>query len=274
MCCPCRRTLKGVVTDTMHWLCQVRTMHQRQVLRLCRHTTWVVTCLIYETPKTKRPELKIPEKLSAVSKIHRCWWMFEKSNHHGSGTSLSASTVGPDNRIRTSVWPYHSTAFIMEIQYDRQNRPGGKFCQDDGSLWPRRAPGLIDRTMEKVYRICAIRGVNDCWHHDGFKRDHPSVTYVNVQQIYQGLAKSSYQPEDMGKFKIFIQQSHREQRKEVITSGKGGYTVVVQNIYSGPPPPPEEHHEAIDHINTMFRGIQMQSHDMGGLAQANAVLTR
>ena len=50
--------------------------------------------------------------------------------------------------------------------------------------------------------------------------------------------------------------------------------MVVQNIYSLSPPPPEEHHEAIDHINTIVQLMQMQSHKLEGLAQANAVLTR
>ena len=45
--------------------------------------------------------------------------------------------------------------------------------------------------------------------------------------------------------KIFTHQYHSEQNKGVTTSGKGGYTAVVQNIYDVPPPPTEEYHNAI-----------------------------
>ena len=40
-------------------------------------------------------------------------------------------------------------------------------------------------------------------------------------------------------FNIFFRQAHFKQRKVVKTSGKGGYTTVVQNIYCVPPPPTE-----------------------------------
>ena len=47
----------------------------------------------------------------------------------------------------------------------------------------------------------------------------------------------------------------------------------MQNIHVIPPPPPEEHHEAVNDIYTMVKGIQTQSYELEGLAQANALLT-
>ena len=38
--------------------------------------------------------------------------------------------------------------------------------------------------------------------------------------------------------------------------------------------PPEDHHELINHINTIFQGIQIYSHKLEGMAQFNVVLTR
>ena len=74
-------------------------------------------------------------------------------------------------------------------------------------------------------------------------------------------------------YNALLQQAQRKQNRAVKTTGKGGYTAAVQNIYSVPPPPPEENHEAIEKINTIDQGMQMQSYDLEGLAQANAVLT-
>ena len=83
---------------------------------------------------------------------------------------------------------------------------------------------------------------------------------------------ASHLPEDMGKFKLLFHRSHCKKNKAVTTTGKGGYTTAVQNIYSVPTPPLEEHNKVIDHINTIFQGIQMQSHELEGLSQANTVL--
>ena len=57
------------------------------------------------------------------------------------------------------------------------------------------------------------------------------------------------------------------------TTLKEHYTAAVQKIYGIPPPLPEEHHEAINDVHAIVQGIQTQSYDLGGLAQANTVLT-
>ena len=90
----------------------------------------------------------------------------------------------------------------------------------------------------------------------------------------RGVAMSSHRPEDMGKFSIFFHQYRHEQRKAVTTTGKGGYTMAVQNIHGIPSIPIEEHHEAIDHISPIVQGMQMQIHDLEVLVKFNAVLTR
>ena len=59
----------------------------------------------------------------------------------------------------------------------------------------------------------------------------------------------------------------------VTTTGKGGYTAEVQNIYGVPPPPPEEHHETINDLHTIIHGMQTQSYELEGLAQSNTFLT-
>ena len=74
-------------------------------------------------------------------------------------------------------------------------------------------------------------------------------------------------------FQDISHQSHREQSRAVSNSGKGGYTVAVQNIYSVPPPSPKEHHKVIDNLNTTFQGMQTQSYELERLVQANEVLT-
>ena len=51
------------------------------------------------------------------------------------------------------------------------------------------------------------------------------------------------------------------------------YPATVQNIYDAPPPPPKERNETIEYIQTIVQGVQAQSYEMEGLAQANAVLT-
>ena len=43
---------------------------------------------------------------------------------------------------------------------------------------------------------------------------------------------------------------------------KGGYTEVVQNIYSIPPYQPEEHHKAIDSLYTIVQGMQTKSYEL------------
>ena len=46
----------------------------------------------------------------------------------------------------------------------------------------------------------------------------------------------------------------------------------MKNIYSIPPTPTEDHHGEIYDIHTIVQGMQTQSYDMEGMAQANAVL--
>ena len=54
----------------------------------------------------------------------------------------------------------------------------------------------------------------------------------------------------------------------------GGYTAVVQSIYEVPPPAPtEEHNKAIESLHTIAQGMQDQLHEMGRLAQPNAIVT-
>ena len=59
----------------------------------------------------------------------------------------------------------------------------------------------------------------------------------------------------------------------VSTTGKGGYTAAIQNIYGVPPPPPADHHEAIYNLNTSVQGMQTHSYDLEELALANAFHT-
>ena len=48
----------------------------------------------------------------------------------------------------------------------------------------------------------------------------------------------------------------------------------MQKIHGAPPPPPEEHHETIEDIQRIIQVMQVQSYDLEGLAQDNAVVTR
>ena len=76
-------------------------------------------------------------------------------------------------------------------------------------------------------------------------------------------------------FNNCFHQAHHKQRRAVTTTGKGGYPVVVQNIYSvTPTPPPEKHHEMIHNLNNFVQEIQTQSSKLKGMTQANSVLTR
>ena len=75
------------------------------------------------------------------------------------------------------------------------------------------------------------------------------------------------------KYKLFSHRAYREQKRAVTTTGKGGYTAKVQNIYGAPPPSTEENNEAIEDIQTIVQGMQTQGYNLEGLAQANAVLT-
>ena len=137
-------------------------------------------------------------------KIHCRWWSFEKVNHHGVTTSLTVSTGGPADRICTGVRPYHDTASLIEIQENRRNRPRRKFLKDDGALQTRRILLPIDRTIEKGERIHVSKGADDCWCHDGVKRDHPSGTDGDVQRGNHRVEKSNHWPEYMGAHKDFL----------------------------------------------------------------------
>ena len=66
-----------------------------------------------------------------------------------------------------------------------------------------------------------------------------------------------------------FQLAHHDKRKAVTTTWKGGYTAAVQNIYGVPPLPPEEHHKVIDHVNIIFQGMKMQSHELEVLEKSN-----
>ena len=75
------------------------------------------------------------------------------------------------------------------------------------------------------------------------------------------------------KYIFFSQQAHQDQKRVVTTTGKGGYTATVKNIYSAPPTSLEEHDEVIKDIQTIVQGMQTHGYELEGLAQANAVLT-
>ena len=47
-------------------------------------------------------------------------------------------------------------------------------------------------------------------------------------------------------YKTFFHQDHCDQRREVTTAGKGGYTAEAHKNYGVPPPPIEEHNKVID----------------------------
>ena len=72
----------------------------------------------------------------------------------------------------------------------------------------------------------------------------------------------------------WIHQSHDQKRRAFTATGKGKYTVAVQNIYGVPPPPTEDHHEAIDNLNAIIKGMQTQSCELEVMAKSNEVLTR
>ena len=55
----------------------------------------------------------------------------------------------------------------------------------------------------------------------------------------------------------------------VTATGKVGYIAAVQNIYGVTPPPPEDQHKAIESFSRIIQGIQTQSYELEGLAQAN-----
>ena len=65
-----------------------------------------------------------------------------------------------------------------------------------------------------------------------------------------------------GQNTIFLHQAHLEQKREVATAGKGGYTTTVQNIYCAPPTSPEEHHEVIEDIQKIVQRIQTQGYNL------------
>ena len=76
----------------------------------------------------------------------------------------------------------------------------------------------------------------------------------------------------MRKIQVIFSPRAPRTEKSVNNRRKKGYTVTVQNI-CGALPPPEEHHETIKDIQTTVQGIQAQSYELEGLAQANAVIT-
>ena len=51
--------------------------------------------------------------------------------------------------------------------------------------------------------------------------------------------------QDMDRIQDVFHQDHREQRRELTITRKGGYTAAVQNIHGIPSTPPGEHHKAI-----------------------------
>ena len=80
-------------------------------------------------------------------------------------------------------------------------------------------------------------------------------------------------PQDVGEIQKKIHQAHREQKRAVTTTGKGGYTATVQKIYGSPLPSPEEHNKVIEDIPKIVQGMLTQGYDLEGLAQDIAVLT-
>ena len=102
--------------------------------------------------------------------------------------------------------------------------------------------------------------------------DHPAGIDRNILQRHQGEVTPSHQPEDMGEVQDLLSLRPPRSKDSDNNCRERGYTVEVQKFYGVPPPSPEKHHEAIDHINTIVQGIQMHSHKLEGLAQANVVI--
>ena len=177
---PCCQTSEDTGTDTMRWKWQEMSERHRWVSRLFRRTTRVITLLPHEFPRPSSQNWEVTKKSSAVPKIYLRWQSFEKANHPGGVTSPPVPTVGPSNRIWTSIHPYHATSSLLELRGDGKNRPRRKIHQDDGALRPRGTPVPIDIKNEKGEIIRARRGADNCWCHDGVKRDHPSGIYGDV----------------------------------------------------------------------------------------------
>ena len=57
------------------------------------------------------------------------------------------------------------------------------------------------------------------------------------------------------KYIYFFLIAHKEQKREVTTTGKGGYTATEQNIYGAPPLSLEEHHETLEVIQKIVQGM-------------------
>ena len=79
-------------------------------------------------------------------------------------------------------------------------------------------------------------------------------TWISNDDIREWRRQTTDQ-KTWGKYKIFFHRVHREKRITLTTTGKGGYTAMVQNIYGAPPPPPEEHHHTIEEIQTIVQGM-------------------
>ena len=75
------------------------------------------------------------------------------------------------------------------------------------------------------------------------------------------------------KYIYIFHRVHREQKRAVTTTEKGGYTATVQKIYGSPLTSPEDHHELIKDIQTIVQVMRTQGCELEGLAQANEVLT-
>ena len=96
----------------------------------------------------------------------------KKPDCHGGGISLPFPTGGPDNRVFTGVHTHHASTTFLQIQGDWQNQPQGECSEDDGALWPRGTPCLIDRIIGKGERIRGRRMADDLQRHDDVQRDH------------------------------------------------------------------------------------------------------
>ena len=60
-------------------------------------------------------------------------------------------------------------------------------------------------------------------------------------------------------YKVFFHHMHRKQRLAVRTTGKGGYTAAVKNIYVVmPPAPPEEKNADIEPLQAITQGLNGQ----------------
>ena len=76
-----------------------------------------------------------------------------------------------------------------------------------------------------------------------------------TEHFINSISKWKRQSADLKTWAISPHRANQEHKKAVTTTGKGGYTVTVQNTYGEPPTSPEDHHEAIEDIQTIVQGM-------------------